>query len=260
MKIVFEPFCGLGNRMRALDSVLPLARRLNAELEILWRLDGHLNCRFEDLFQTPAGVSRIRNVEWNLREEIFVHARRFLYPKFIDQRRMGQLIKDEYDFEDLASYRRVFIKTYSRFYASPPLYRDFVPVPALRTIIDRYALDERFVGVHVRRGDNKMATAESPLSAFVDLMTREIDDDVSVAFFVATDSPDVEQCLRDTFGDRIVCHEKASLDRSEPAAVQDALVDLFCLSRCRKIIGSYWSSFSNTAARLRGVQIVTVRK
>jgi len=260
MRIVFEPFAGLGNRMRALDSVLPLARKFGADLRVLWPRYRDLNCRFEDLFEVPGGISKIDTIGWGLPERLRVLAHRLSSEVFIDQARMTRLIQDHYDFEGLAGHSTVFIKTYSRFHESPPLYRDFVPVASLRRIIDRQGIDERFVGVHIRRGDNDVSTAESPFDLFVEKMKRELDLDAEVAFFVATDSPQVESKLRELFGGRITSHAKASLDRNLPQGIQNAVIDLYCLSRCRKILGSYWSSFSETAAALRGIEHVVVRR
>ena len=107
------------------------------------------------------------------------------------------MVKDGYDFESLAACRTVFIKTYFRFCASPPRFRDFGSVPSPQALIKWYELDERFVGLHVARCNNTVATGASPLSAFVDLMAQEIDGDVRVAFLLATDSPEAEgACLR----------------------------------------------------------------
>jgi hypothetical protein len=259
MKIVFEPFAGLGNRMRALDSVFPLARKFGAELRVLWPLYRDLNCRFEDLFEVPSGISKIDTIGWGMAERLRVLVHRLSSEVFIDQARMTRLIEDHYDFDGLAGHSTVFIKTYSRFHESPPLYRDFVPVASLRRIIDRHELDERFVGVHIRRGDNDVSTAESPFDLFVEKMNREVELDAEVAFFVATDSPEVESQLRKIFGSRIVSHAKTSLDRNAPQGIKDGVVDLYCLSRCRKVLGSYWSSFSETAAALRGIEHVVVR-
>jgi len=260
MKIVFEPFSGLGNRMRALDSVLPLARKFGAQLRVLWPLYRDLNCRFEDLFEVPETISKIDAIGWGVPERLRVLAHHLSSEMFIDQARMSRLIDEHYDFEDLARHSTVFIKTYSRFHESPPLYRDFVPVAPLRRIIDRQRLDERFVGVHIRRGDNDVSTAESPFDLFVEHMKREIEIDATVAFFVATDSPEVESQLREIFGSRIVSHAKTSLDRNAPQGIKDGVIDLYCLSRCRKVLGSYWSSFSETAAALRGIEHVVVRR
>jgi len=259
MKIVFEPFAGLGNRMRALDSMLPLARKFGAELRILWPLYCELNCRFEDLFEVPEGVSRIDTIGWGVREKLRVLAHRVTSQLFIDQARMTRLVAAGYDFDDLSGYATVFIKTYTRFRESPAPYRDFVPIASLRRVIAALPLDERFVGVHIRRGDNDVAAAQSPVELFVESMKREIELDEEVRFFVATDSPEVEAQLRELFGRRITSHPKASLDRNAPQGIRDGVVDLYGLARCRKVLGSYWSSFSETAAALGGVEHVVVR-
>lgn len=259
MKIVFEPFAGLGNRMRALDSVLPLARELGAELRILWPLYRDLNCRFEELFEVPAGVSRIDTIGWGLSEKLRVLAHRIGSDLFIDQARMTRLVAEGYDWGALAGHSTVFIKTYSRFRESPAPFRDLVPVAPLRRTVAELPIDARFVGVHVRRGDNPVATAESPVELFVEHMKREIELDPEVRFFLATDSPEVEAQLRELFGRRIATHAKASLDRNAPQGIRDGLVDLYGLARCRRVLGSYWSSFSETAAAMGGVEHVAVR-
>jgi hypothetical protein len=41
--------------------------------------------------------------------------------------------------------------------------------------------------------------------------------------------------------------------RSEPAGVQDALIDLYCLAKTQKILGSFHSSFSEEAALPGGI-------
>ena len=46
--------------------------------------------------------------------------------------------------------------------------------------------------------------------------------------------------------------------RDKASGVRDALVDLLLLSRCRLIIGSHWSSFSETAAELGGARLEIV--
>lgn len=49
-------------------------------------------------------------------------------------------------------------------------------------------------------------------------------------------------------------HDSGCESRSEHC-VENALVDLLCLSRCAVLIGSPWSSFTEVAARLRGERV-----
>ena len=61
------------------------------------------------------------------------------------------------------------------------------------------------------------------------------------------------------FPGRIVAQPVQSVRRDTLAGMQDAVVDLFCLSRTRKLLGSYWSSFSDMAAELSGIPLQIVK-
>jgi hypothetical protein len=182
-----------------------------------------------------------------------------VYHAAITQPRVERLLRDGFDFSDLAAYRRILITTNGRFFNDGPLFRDLSPIPKLQEIIASYPV-EGFVGVHIRRTDNRKAIAHSPTSAFVELMDLEVRQDERTKFFLSTDAPGEEELLRERFGARVVVHPKKSLDRTDSVAAQDALVDLYCLGNCRKLIGSYWSSFTDTAWQLRGVPYVIARQ
>ena len=91
---------------------------------------------------------------------------------------------------------------------------------SLQRIIDSY-LDQsnNVVGVHIRRTDSKKSIQYSPTSKFIDLMRSEIDENNEVKFFIATDSPEEEQQLKEAFPDRIMTHYKVSLNRNDPRAI-----------------------------------------
>jgi hypothetical protein len=255
--IVIAPEGGLCNRMQALDSAIALARRFGSDLRLIWYLSPNINTSFDKLFEVPQGIGKITEIDLY---RSLGRARRRLYRKYF------QTAFDEYlqhkqipagrkDLEALVEGRRVYITAYRRFYDRPSMYADLKPVPRLQAIIDSYASTfEHTVGVHVRRTDNRHARDHSPLEMFIDTMHREVTQDDASQFFVATDSPEVEDRLRSEFPGRIVTYQKRSLDRNDPLAIEDAIIDLYCLSRCRKLIGSYWSSFSETAWQLGGIE------
>ncbi len=83
------------------------------------------------------------------------------------------------------------------------------------------------------------AIENSPTELFLAAMHREVEADPGVTFFLATDSPQEEYTMQAAFPNHIVTHEKQSLHRDDPAAIKDAVIDLFVLSKCRKIIGKY---------------------
>jgi hypothetical protein len=86
-------------------------------------------------------------------------------------------------------------------------------------------------------------------------MRQELDEHADTRFFLATDSPAEEERLQQEFPGRIIMHPKTSLKRHDPRAVQEAMVDLYCLANCRKLFGSYNSSFTETAAGIRGIEL-----
>jgi hypothetical protein len=43
--------------------------------------------------------------------------------------------------------------------------------------------------------------------------------------------------------------------RNLQKGIQDAVVDMYCLAGCQKIIGSYFSSFSEVAAQINGIEL-----
>jgi hypothetical protein len=49
-------------------------------------------------------------------------------------------------------------------------------------------------------------------------------------------------------------------DRDSADGVVQAAVELYALSRTQRVYGSYWSSFSHTAAHIGGIQEFTVLK
>ena len=264
--ITIEPLEGLCNRMRVLDSAIQLSKQINKALTVVWNLDCNLNCRFEELFITPKTCSKIKNKDMNNRFSInqlfttFYKMRRILTnDKCLFQKDVEFLKKNSYKFDDLKQYGSIFISTYTRFFYSKHSFDEFIPVANLRQIIMSYVANfDEIIGVHIRRTDSPLSEKWSPIPAFIECMNREIEKNHRIKFFVATDSPAVEGQIKKIYGERIISHKKKTFDRSTPLAIKDALIDLYCLSECQKLLGSYWSSFSETAAQLKGIEFITV--
>jgi hypothetical protein len=253
--IILEPVGGLCNRMRAIASALALAKDLDRQLWLLWRRDATLNCAFEELFETPLGVNRIVTLSsrlvvrsWDLFASLYCDGR-------WDEHEVADWIDDESALVDLKRTRRAFLRTSSQFY-KPCSFDGFRPVEGLQKIIDRYQGElVDAIGLHIRRSDNEKSRGTSPTELFVKAMEDEIQADPEVRFFLATDSEEEEALMSEKFGARLLTHSKQSLRRDDPAAIRDAVIDLYCLSSCRMIYGSFWSSFSETAQRLGSAEL-----
>jgi len=110
------------------------------------------------------------------------------------------------------------------------------------------------VGVHIRRGDHTKAKQFSPLSAFINAMDAEPADTV---FVVATDSANERMTINEQYKGR-VWFPAETLSRMTQKGMEGAVLDFIALSRCKKILGSYNSSFSELAAMYGDVPLKVV--
>jgi len=269
--IAIEPRGGLANRMRVVDSALSLGRNLDRQVKIIWPLvRGLCGCPFQELFVLPEFASLDEKTESKIHQCQYLPNNILFMCKWLNkwlrydhvifQTELRKLKDSKFDFESLQKYSSVYIACCDRFYYKQK-YQYLVPNEHVRQRISD--LTSQFpplvIGVHIRRNDHKKAIQNNPTSWFIKLMKEEIEKDDSVVFFLATDSPEEEQDMKKLFGDRIITFAK-KLDRNNPEAIQDALVDLLCLSKTRKIIGSFYSSFSDIAADIGYIEFVARHK
>ena len=93
---------------------------------------------------------------------------------------------------------------------------------------------------------------------FAEIMSEMLAAGYCDRFFLATDSAELERRFVERFGKSLVVHSKQSYDRSVETSIKEAVVDLYCLAACKRIIGSYWSSFSETAAQIGNKELLVV--
>ena len=252
--VIIQPSGGLCNRMRVINSSLELAKRKNAKLIVLWYVADELNAPFESLFQ-PVDEFKVINFTSlkDLRKIWYqLTARTRINNADIENNTTnGTLNQDFFDSIKLPAY----LFTWEHFYPADEYFKLFKPTAELQRRIDEVTkhFTEDMVSVHIRRTDQINSIAYSKTENFIDLMNREIEANPSVKFFLATDDKEEEALLRKTFPERIVSNENRTLRRDSLDGMYDALLDLYCLSKCKKIIGSYYSSFTDTAAALGNI-------
>jgi hypothetical protein len=262
--IIIEPLGGLANRMRALDSSMSLATKMKQLILLLWGLDASLNCQYQLLFEKPLNA-RVLNFRNSCATRLF---RRLIVPlsriyfRDLPQNNIQQFVGHADSLEQLASRRNLYIQTCGRFYPSE---KPFAQLTIQDAIVSRINLvtarfSTRTVGVHIRRGDNDPSIKYSPTCEFAALMKKELLAHPETLFFVATDSLKEERVLKESFSGKIITQAKQPPDRNSPESIQDAMVDLQCLSKCCKILGSYWSSFSETAAQMGKIDLVVANQ
>lgn len=82
-----------------------------------------------------------------------------------------------------------------------------------------------------------------------DEVTQKAYGNFDFRFYVASNSREEKMKLIRIFRDRIITDWKPT-SRSTPEGIQDALIELYTLSRTQKILGSHYSSYSETAAEI----------
>lgn len=183
------------------------------------------------------------------------------HERVIYEGEMDRLMSEHFDFESLARFGSVYVRAWQHFYPATPRLSHLCPAPALQALVDAKVatFGEYMVGVHIRRTDHTVSRAVSTTERFMALMTDEVVRQPRVSFFLATDDPDEEATLMQVFPNRIITYRKRTIDRNTTEGIQDALVDLYCLARTRRILGTVGSTFSRAAATLGNLDLVGAR-
>lgn len=257
--IIIQPIGGLCNRIRAINSAYMLAKERGDTLTVIWFNNPELNCPFEKLFLPNDNINVINiHSKWNLKKLWYQFRFTFISNEDIKTHKGNGLLDETYR---KALPKNIYIATEEHFYPCHE-YHLFVPTKALQSRINKLCSNfgSHPVGVHIRRTDNKPATTGSSTNAFVQAMKKELRTYPDTMFYLATDDLSEEEQLREIFPGRIISNETRDLSRNSNTGIQDALLDLWCLSNTSLIIGSYFSSFTDIAADLRGIPKVIAGK
>jgi hypothetical protein len=256
--LMIEPMGGLCNRLRTIDSAVALGQDIELPVHVLWHINTRVGSSFSGLFQMPQEFYRLEEFTEAYLKQKWVSICRALDVRrprsYCLRRDIKKLLDQDFDFRQFSRRKRLHFKTQDRFFRPYGIKRLFRPLPAIQQVIDsRCSGFENCVGVHVRRADHRISMKYSPTSMFLDRMKNELQQTDCNMFFVATDDESVEELLQRTFGDRVIIHPKTNRSRDNSQAMEDAVIDLFCLSRTNRIIGSAFSSFTQIAAEIEGI-------
>lgn len=271
--IIVEPCAGLGNRLLGMASAYAVAQKLNRELVIIWKREVGCNIRAEELFDLPMQVINISEMGYKKAPVADVLGNRVKKKwrgrasRFLDCDDV-EAIKKESGYEGvLAAIEKepvIYLKTFGPICeVGVETYRFLKPSAA---ITEKGAalfgkLNAHTVGVHVRRTDHAEAIANSPLTLFIERMKQELAADNETTFFVATDDASVKEELRAALpAELLIFNEKGIIDRNSKTGLEDALIEMLALSKCRKILGSYNSTFSLLPSYIGDIPLEVVAK
>lgn len=273
-KMLFVPVGGLANRMRAVASAYTLMQQVEGNLKVVWFCDWALNAPFHELFEPFNGHGfLLREAKWT---DLLVYdrprKRNFHIPAFFQKLlfRVRVYEQEVYPFCSRASYwvdfamkGNVYMASCYQFmnYDNELLRALFRPIASVRKEIELRC--SRFtgytIGLHIRRTDNVTSIRQSPLELFYALIDEEKAQHPDLCIYLATDSEEVKENLRDRYGERLIVTDSVA-DRGSVQGIRGAIADMYTLSRTSKIYGSSGSSFSELAAQLGDVPLQIVRK
>ena len=258
---------GLCNRLRVLLSGMALAEATGRRYTMLWPRTQECAAAFSDLFATPWPVTEATALEVE---------------------RLRQTVRLEYTTPDLLTAGAVDLRIWSagwllapdRFPAhgqlmqrSAELLALLQPVKELQERVEAFqtgSFRSHMIGVHLRRADMQLLSpiAAANTDCALSVVDKYLAQIPNAGILLCTDDGAIHQHtgnllpaegVRDKFLDRYhhrVIHTlPRSIDRREPEAIQDALVDLWLLRRTDCFVGTVGSSFSELAAFGRTVPV-----
>ena len=271
--IIIEPCAGLGNRLLGLGSAYAVAKKLDRKLVVMWKREVGCNIRFQELFDLPFEVVEIS--ENGLKKEPVAEtlgdrakkkwrnsADRFLECDEVEK------IKEREGYEGLFRLIEqtpvIYLKAFGPICEVTAESYSFVK-PS-KNIEEKGAylfreLTGQCVGVHVRRTDHTEAIANSPLALFAERMKKELETAADTSFFVATDDKEVRRELKELLPDaKLIFPQSDVIDRDSKEGIEEAFIEMLALSKCRKILGSYNSTFSLLPSYIGNIPLETVHK
>jgi hypothetical protein len=279
-KLAIKPFGGLGNRLLVLDSYIKILSRLKPlKAIVIWERNKNLYCKFSDLFEVPEGITFIETAgfsrynpasifqiynsfhpthyQWRWFNQLFGRERKYncrVYSEVIEQE-----LKEKNDYlpPDRTS---VYITYYQRFFNDGTPFYGFQPVTELLKKINEISgqFQQNTIGIHIRRQDHFEAISNSSTEVFL----KEIEKHLSVSegdFFLSSDDPIEKKLLTRRFGKRMITRD-IHYSRSSRRGMEDAVIDLFCLSKTSEIWGSFNSTFGQVAGELGHVKFKSICK
>ncbi len=272
--IIVETYAGLGNRFQCLAALTNLYKNTGFKCIVLWRVDDSCLCRYEDLLEPPKNFKVIniwntgkkRNPVKTLIGKCLTGIAKVLSGRHFTMTELTDVTWGEgYEaFLSMFDESRVnYILSNSSFtrYFSEDL--DFVkPNEEVRRLGEKLygRIGPDTIGIHIRRTDHVHCIENSPVELFYERIADYIKREKNISFLLCTDDPLVERDIIERFGrEYFIVYEKVQ-GRDSTRGIQDALVEMTALSKCREIIASAGSTFSHVASKLSDIELIKIKK
>jgi hypothetical protein len=245
---------GLCNRLMTLSHCLSLGYFWNIPVMVCWQPKKSCSCYLEEILEpnfSSVSHDEVKKLLKDVGSETL----------YINQDLLG------FNF----AYNRYFHKSKNISYEDyRDKYLEFVSSlqieSKIKLLLDRFIADhwtENIVGIHIRRTDHVTHFASKPDVAknlstdekFFQKIEREISQGVS-RFFLATDDLETKVMFENKYPGMFISYcQEFNDSQFRQTSLQDALADLYLLSKTRKLIGSSHSTFSVYASELGGIPL-----
>ena len=251
---------GLCNRLRAIDSAIILSKKIDKKLIVIWENNHDLAANFNDLFEEVKNVKIVaqcpKMLRFFLKKKTFLKLlnNTLLLNTEITTLNVKLLFKSTTFFSELKAYKHIYFETEHAF-LYPENFKMFKPIKVIQKIVNK---NETLIGLHIRRTDHVSAILNSTTDLFINTIQKELDQNQTTKFYLATDDLEIKSILLRMFKNKIITNN-FELSRLSLNGAQNAVVDLFSLATCIKIYGSLGSSFSETAYHIGNNELILLK-
>eukprot|EP00889_Picochlorum_renovo_P006313 jgi/Picre1/33343/NNA_008667.t1 len=270
--LILHAMHGLGNRLRALGSALAAAEVHQFALVLIWPIDEHIQAPFEDLFIKPQLVHEIwraPRIDYeNFAFGEVVHSVDYMNEQrssFIPGNSMITYIRSAYVL-NLYGVSDEMINQHLR--ALSPSFK----VQEILDCIRQPKGDMPMLGIHIRKAGIMQETPNlskteysatgtayiegfrkmtgDALHLYEEKVIQIMQDSPNMWVYLSNDSPVESSFLSGVphISLSVTCQSRAT------QCIQFAVADLLMLGRSTILLGSFWSSFTEVASRIAGVQ------
>jgi hypothetical protein len=261
---------GFGNRIRAVASACVLAKLRGCTATIIWNPADECNIRFSDVFMSSAMVNVIEGQEGinhieNVKKRGLYYYNPTVHTNVVltssDDTVDTLIVCGGHEYKDPNMSETVFIA------AKNAVYTSLCPTNEIETLIRHWETRndvciKNLVGVHLRvyvdrfdRADiydfQKDTSVADTLATLATIRQRSLDSLNVPMFFLACNHLESISIMKSSFNE-LLTYDGAlqceTSDRSNVESMKQSIIEFILLSRCRFIVGTYNSSFSDEAA------------
>lgn len=259
----------MGNRLRSLASAAVISEQTGRHLRVIWKPDHHCSASFYELFDKNQTFDVYDSIDKKELSNKNIQIYNYMEPE-VGAKKYATI---QHDTEKHIYVKSAYILSSKLVQESKisDFLRTLVPSEPVRKILDTFPDMSNCIGVHVRnrspKNEIQLKKNEYPtdgwndlikyrMASTADVFIGEMEDiiakDPDACFFVSSDNQDSKTSIQRAFETSHVWVLEGSCDDRTVNCLHEALAELYILGSTKRILGSFWSSYSEVAGLLVG--------